>query len=411
MMMDVIVVGAGLAGLSAALFATEQGASTLLVSYGRGSLGISTGCIDVWKSATPSRALPKIRGQHPYALVGYSSIRESLTSFKRISEQAGCPLHGKLSHNLRLPSLLGATKITCLAPYTLYNGRLDLEQPFALGHFQSFRDFSPFIVKKNLEKVGVKVSSIVELPLFDLPLNRDSYSTDLAHLFDDAGWRDEIIRSWRPHLAGVDRLCMPAILGLRRHRSIVDDLENELETTFVEIPTLPPVIPGIRLERALRKSLLSKQVEIIEGSRSIGRIDGRSRGREVRGIVLQTAGGPRTFDSKSVILASGGLLNGGLVALRGNQIKETVFDLPVIIDSEMAQWTDENPLAPQPFARIGIRVDEDMRPLGVDRRPLFANLFAAGGIIGGCDRSSEGSRQGIDIATAYRAANRAVQTS
>jgi len=55
---DIIVIGAGLAGLSAALFAAEQGASLLLVSYGRGRLGISTGCIDVWKSATTSRSLP-----------------------------------------------------------------------------------------------------------------------------------------------------------------------------------------------------------------------------------------------------------------------------------------------------------------------------------------------------------------
>jgi glycerol-3-phosphate dehydrogenase subunit B len=87
-----------------------------------------------------------------------------------------------------------------------------------------------------------------------------------------------------------------------------------------------------------------------------------------------------------------------------------VFDLPVAINPDVDQWTVENAQKPQPFARIGIRVDEDMRPLGVDHQPLFKNLFAAGGIIGGSDRSSEGSRQGIDIATAYRAASRAINT-
>jgi glycerol-3-phosphate dehydrogenase subunit B len=405
---DVIVVGAGLAGLSAALFAADQGASLLLVSYGRGSLGISTGCIDIWKSAAPSRSLPRMKGDHPYALLGYPCIRESIASFKSLSHQAGYELHGKLSENIQLPSPLGTAKLTCLAPTSLHNGCLGLKRPITLGHFQSFRDFSPFIMKKNLERAGYSITSIVDLPLFDLPLMRDAYSTDLAHLFQDASWRDEIIRSWRPHLAGVDRLGIPAVLGIQRHNEILVELENELETKIIEIPTLPPVISGLRLERALRESLCSKQVEIIEGSRAIGRIDGRSRGQQVRGIVLQTTGGPRVFESKSVILATGGLLNGGLVALRGKHVKESVFDLPVAINPDVGQWIVENPLKPQPFARIGIRVDEDMRPLGVDQQPVFKNLFAAGGIIGGSDRSSEGSRQGIDIATAYRAANRAI---
>ena len=407
---DIIVVGAGLAGMSAAIFAAERGASLLLVSYGRGSLGISTGCIDVWKSATPSRSLPKLRGDHPYALVGYPCIRDSIASFKVLSHQAGYELHGKLSENIQLPSPLGAPKITCLAPYSLHNGRLDLKQPITLGQFQSFRDFSPFIIKNNLERAGFRIASILELPLFDLPRGRDAYSTDLAHLFEDPSWRDEIIRSWRPHLAGVERLGIPAVLGIQQHNEILDELENELETQILEIPTLPPVISGMRLERALRESLRSKQVELIEGSRGIGRIDGRSRGQQVRGIVLQTSGGPRVFESKSVILATGGLLNGGLVALRGKQVKESVFDLPVLINPDVDQWTVENPSKPQPFARIGIRVDEDMRPLGVDHQPVFKNLYAAGGIIGGSDRSSEGSRQGIDIATAYRAASRALNT-
>lgn len=405
---DVIVIGAGLAGLSAALFAANQGASTLLVSYGRGSLGLSTGCIDIWKSGAPSHSLPKIKGNHPYALVGYPFIRESIASFKSISQQAGYELHGKLSENIQLTSLLGTSKITCLAPYSLQNGRLNLKQPITLGYFQSFRDFSPFIIKQNLERSGFKIASIIELPLFDIPHNRDTYSTDLAHLFEDPSWRDEIIRSWRPHLTGVNRLALPAILGIRRHHSIIEELENELETNIFEIPTLPPVISGMRLERALRESLYSKQVEIIEGSRAIGRIDGRSRGQRVRGIMLQTPGGPRVFDSKSVILAAGGLLNGGLVALRGKHIKESVFDLPVPIDPDIDLWTENNPLKPQPYARMGVRVDKDMRPLSDGQQPIFENLYAAGGIIGGSDRSSEGSRQGIDIATAYCAANCAI---
>jgi anaerobic glycerol-3-phosphate dehydrogenase len=34
---------------------------------------------------------------------------------------------------------------------------------------------------------------------------------------------------------------------------------------------------------------------------------------------------------------------------------------------------------------------------------MFENLLAIGGVLAGADRAHEGSRQGIDIATAYRA--------
>jgi glycerol-3-phosphate dehydrogenase subunit B len=44
-----------------------------------------------------------------------------------------------------------------------------------------------------------------------------------------------------------------------------------------------------------------------------------------------------------------------------------------------------------------------MQPLNVDGKPIFDNLFAAGGLLAGADRGMEGSRQGIDLATAYRA--------
>jgi anaerobic glycerol-3-phosphate dehydrogenase len=50
-----------------------------------------------------------------------------------------------------------------------------------------------------------------------------------------------------------------------------------------------------------------------------------------------------------------------------------------------------------------------MQPLGLDEKPMFKNLFAAGGLLTGSDRSIEGSRQGIDLATAYCAVNEALR--
>jgi glycerol-3-phosphate dehydrogenase subunit B len=49
-----------------------------------------------------------------------------------------------------------------------------------------------------------------------------------------------------------------------------------------------------------------------------------------------------------------------------------------------------------------------MRPLGADGAPLLQNLFAAGGLLAGARRAEEGSRQGIGLATAWRAVESAL---
>jgi glycerol-3-phosphate dehydrogenase subunit B len=64
--------------------------------------------------------------------------------------------------------------------------------------------------------------------------------------------------------------------------------------------------------------------------------------------------------------------------------------------------------AAQPYAFFGLRVDRWLRPLAADNKPAFENVFAAGGILAGADRAGEGSRQGIDLATAYRAVEAAL---
>jgi glycerol-3-phosphate dehydrogenase subunit B len=108
-------------------------------------------------------------------------------------------------------------------------------------------------------------------------------------------------------------------------------------------------------------------------------------------------------------LATGGILNGGLVAQQDHRIRESVFDLPVLHPSNRSDWVGLSLFHRQAYASTGIRVNSRMQPLGLDERPMFKNLFAAGGLLAGSDRSLEGSRQGIDLATAYCAVNEALR--
>jgi glycerol-3-phosphate dehydrogenase subunit B len=91
------------------------------------------------------------------------------------------------------------------------------------------------------------------------------------------------------------------------------------------------------------------------------------------------------------------------VTRQDGRVQESVFDLPVVADLDRTRWTAASPFEEQPYARFGVAVGDDLKPVGPDGAPIFENLFAAGGILAGCDRANEGSRQGIDLATAYRA--------
>jgi glycerol-3-phosphate dehydrogenase subunit B len=144
-------------------------------------------------------------------------------------------------------------------------------------------------------------------------------------------------------------------------------------------------------------------VFLIEGSKAVGRVEGSAKTARVSGVALQTAGGARTLNADIVILATGGVMHGGLVFQQNGRVRESVLDLPVIYDEGRQRWTASSPFESQPYAHYGLPVDEQMQPLGADGLAIYTNLYCAGGLLANADRSGEGSRQGIGISTAYRA--------
>ena len=407
-MRDLLIVGAGLAGLFSAAFAARRGAKVTLIAEGRGSLGLSHGCIDIAGPTPPHLAIQKLPDDHPYALAGIESLEAAVREFRAITQSARLAYSGELGRALHLPTALGGDHATSLAPSPLAAGDLTDGNPLTIADFQGFRDFHAALATAELQRRGLPVREPLHLPLLDAPTHRDSYATDLARLFDEARSREEIARAWKPRMRDVGRLGLPAVIGLDRSSEAFEDLGKRIGVPIFEIPTLPPSLPGLRLERALQRVAVAEGVWVIEGARAVGRVDGRSEGRRVAGVIAQTAGGPRLIDASAVLLASGGILNGGLVAQQDGLIHESVFGLPAFLQGERAGWTSDRVLGPQPYARFGLAVGRDMRPLDREGRPYFENLFAAGGLLAGADRTSEGSRQGIDLATAYRAVEAAL---
>ncbi len=277
-MTDVLVIGAGLSGLFASYLAARRGAAVTNLAQGRGGLALSHGCIDISLVAPPLSAAMQAPRGHPYSLVGPEGLRAAVEMLNEVLAGQSLAYQGDLARNLTLPTAGGAVHTTAFAPASLAAGDLGDPTPYTLGGLVGFRDFYPRLAARSMQSVQREVA-VVDLPLVEIPLARDLYATDLGRLFDRPAWRQEIARAWKPRLLGVKRLGLPAVLGLRHHVEVVDEMQGRLDLRVFEIPTLPPSLPGLRLELALRRACLAANVAFIDGTPAIGRVDGRTGGR------------------------------------------------------------------------------------------------------------------------------------
>jgi glycerol-3-phosphate dehydrogenase subunit B len=408
--MRIVVVGAGLSGLFAAILSADLGARVTLVAEGRGSLALSHGGIEIWGKASPSRALPKLQANHPYAKIGLPALRAALGEFQALVEDwGGLRYAGNLSRNLSLLTAAGELRRMGLAPPAASNFDQLKLKPFTIGAVQGLLDYFPALIEQKASSLGLKVQGVIDLPVLDAPAKRALSAVDLARMFDQKPWRTELLRTWKPPLSGVSRLLLPAFLGFKDFNAIREEFLEELGCTVFEVALPSSSVPGLRLERVLRSRALDLGVEVIDGVQAKGRIDGPSRGKRVAGLALSSAGGQRQLNADIIILASGGFLHGGLEALQEHAVREPIFQLPLDFPQDRTLWTSASPFNLQPYAEIGVRVDKQLRPLDQRGRVMFENLHAIGGILAGSDRTHEGTRQGIDLSSAYKAVHAAIK--
>nr|MBI2904166.1 anaerobic glycerol-3-phosphate dehydrogenase subunit B [Chloroflexota bacterium] len=391
---DLLIIGSGLSGLFAACCSARRGKRVLLIARGIGSTHIGAGTIGVMNNPADLEAA-FASPDHPYAKAGRRALEAALAELQTICAEHDYPLHGELMRNLTLPTAAGSTRQTCLAPQTMIAGDLARPEPFALAGLPGFRDFDAALAAANLN-----VKSI-PLPLPGAPAHRDSYATDLALLLDRPDYREALIAAWKPLLKNAPpRLGLPAILGLAHSAQAHGHLQSALGLELFEIPLLPPSVPGMRLFDLLRDDLAAHGGRLILGPTATGQI------HEGRATVTADANGrTKTHTAETIVLATGGFLHGGLAAESNGAVHETVFNLPVDTAGLGARthWTSEVFFGPHPFSRFGIRVNNYLQPLDASGKPAAHNLLAIGSLLAAADRLTEGSREGIELATAWKA--------
>ena len=104
----------------------------------------------------------------------------------------------------------------------------------------------------------------------------------IAELFDDPDWRvaalDITARAVASAGSGPVRVGLPAVLGLRDHARVLHDAIQRFGTPVIELPLVPPGIPGIRLHDVLRAKLRALGGRILVGER-VARVEATNAAR------------------------------------------------------------------------------------------------------------------------------------
>ncbi|MBP0601683.1 glycerol-3-phosphate dehydrogenase subunit GlpB [Aeromonas sanarellii] len=414
MKFDSIVIGGGMAGLSAALRLAEAGQKTLLMASGQSALHFSSGSVDLLESeGDPRAALPDFMAthpDHPYSKVGLANILASLDALQRQCAEEGLTLIRQERNHQRLTPI-GTLKSTWLSPETCAC-LTEAPAPGALllATLAGFRDFHPALAAANLA-IHARfahsriLTGEIRLPqLAEFSRNPHEFrSADIARLLDR---QPELLADLAREISrmviecgepGCRHIVLPACLSLGLVGPRLAELEKRTGCTIQEVATMPPSLIGMRMQEALKRRFMALGGTFLTSERVLG---ARYQGDRVLGVHSQN-GDDQLFEADNFVLASGSFFSRGLESRLGG-IREPIFDADVLSLSERDAWAGRRLFDHHPFMGFGVKTDDQLRVLR-GGKPL-ANLYGAGSVLAHYDPIKEGSGSGVAVATGWQAA-------
>ncbi|MBR6055207.1 MAG: anaerobic glycerol-3-phosphate dehydrogenase subunit B [Bacteroidales bacterium] len=350
MKFQTIIVGGGLAGLTAGLALQKKGISCAIISSGENALHFSSGTFS---------------GDCPEETV-------------RLFEEAGIVLKGDPAKDSWRLTPSGSMQKVRLAfeDVTLYPSEKINATNVLIANPEGFIDFPTAFIADGISQQGIpcKVKSF-SLPCLKLLRESPSEmrSVGIAKKLD--GCIEEVAECIKGLLDGEDLVILPQVFGLASPEP-VRALRAAIPAEINFIGTMPPSVPGIRVQLQLKKAFERAGGTFLMGDTAIMAEIADGTVRFIRTKNLDS----HILSADNYILASGTFFSKGLTSSM-QKISEPLFGLDVECPEERTEWYSEDFFAPQPYMAAGVKTDKDLHPLR-DGQPI-SNLYAAGSILAG----------------------------
>ncbi len=424
-MFDVVVIGGGLAGVTAALYARSRGASVALASRSFGATALSSGALDVAFSPalSPAAQTPRTiaehvmdiiahRPRHPYGVLGLeltlSGLRRGWELVQPVLRAAGLD-PGELdleADNLSVPSSLGALlpAAAVMAPHQGLDFGRSSPRRLAVVQLEGDAQFDARRVSRGVAHDAAALSSRGwELTPVPVAYGGKQPPLGQAMELDDAQAQDRLARELSQKAGFADVLLLPPVLGLERHELCRRRLSEAVGKPVVEALAHLPSVPGVRLTRALVEAVRRARIELV-GEIQSPVIEGR------RVVAVRTADA-LTIRGGAFVLATGRFISGGVSF--DERCREVLFGLPTVTELGALEEDSphgvirETPMESHPLMAAGVQVGRDLKPMA-EGHAAYDNLFGAGMILGGFASRYALCADGVALASGVVAAEGAL---
>lgn len=402
---DIVVVGSGLAGMSAALTAAQSGKKVTLLTHGAGTLAISSGCIDVlgYQDGTrvenPFESMAALPAEHPYRLIGGAdTVREALDWLKGICRKGGIDMAPAEEGNHRLITVMGTLKPSHLCPDSFNPDCLEEVHRAAVVTVEGMKDVHPGLIISQLQRYADYADKEFMEAVLPCPVehaHRNITPLDIARHVETPEGLNWLEKSLAPYARLYPVLLLPPICGMAHSQQIWNQLCSRLKVKIVEMVSIPPGVAGLRLREVFKKALNAAGVYTVE-SAEVVRADVEEG--TCKALYTLTSSGECGWEADSFIIATGGLLSGGIATAPG-QAWESIFRLPLEAPANTEDWSSSNIFGSSFFASMGVKVNSDLKPLDADNNVVLANVRFAGRVLGGYDFAAEKSGHGVALST------------
>lgn len=413
MKFDYIIIGGGLSGLTCGIRLSQAGKKVAIISAGQSTLHFGSGSLDLLGydnegniADNPLDAIGRLNENHPYRKIGTERIERLAEEAKTLLDDCGIHTTGTAQKNHYRITPMGFLKPTWLTLENYATSPSASELPWKsviLANVAGFLDFPIEFISDGLGKLGTRTEvEIISIPALKARRHSPSEmrSANIAKILSSEETLNQIAEVLNSMEETAEAILMPAIVGLDKQDS-ESSLKQKVRRPLLLLPTLPPSVPGIRMQTMLQRRFTQLGGLYLMGSMVK---EGHVENGKLEYVTTSTLMDER-LTADAYILATGSFLSDGLKS-NYERIFEPILNLDVTAKENRADWIDPNVFSTQPYQAFGVKTNERFQT-SLEGQTL-ENMYAIGSVLGGHNAIQQADGTGVSMMTALAVANQLI---